>query len=425
MSLIVFAIPVFFLLIGLELLIGKMRQLSYYRYHDSITNLSCGIGSQVAGIFLKTATIFGYKYLFEHYALFTIPTNAFTFLLLFIGVDFFYYWFHRLAHEISLLWGSHVVHHQSEEYNLTVALRQAWLQGAFSWVFYLPLAVIGFSTESFILMASINTLYQFWIHTKMIDKMWGPFEYVFNTPSHHRVHHGVNPQYIDKNHGGTMIIWDRLFNTFEPEQEEVVYGITTQPKSWNPIWLNFEYWIDLIKDSLRVSKISDAIKMYIKMPGWKPKELGGMLDYPAVNVKTFHKYDTEISSGLNNYVFAQFVVVLLATTAFLILMGGKAVTDHFALKAAIGTWIIASLTSFGAIFEKRKWALPLEPLRLLAGIVLITAAVTGLEHFTELSIIAAVTAYCVASLFWFMAFRTEFADTATAPVAAQNTVEVP
>ncbi len=420
MSLIVFAIPVFFLLIGIELLISRMRKLSYYRYHDSITNLSCGIGSQVAGIFLKTATIFGYKYLFEHYALFSIPTNAVTFILLFLGVDFFYYWFHRLAHEISVLWGSHVVHHQSEEYNLTVALRQAWLQGAFSWVFYLPLAVIGFSTESFILMASINTLYQFWIHTKMIGKMWGPFELVFNTPSHHRVHHGVNPQYIDKNHGGSLIIWDRLFNTFEPEQEEVVYGITTQPKSWNPIWLNFEYWIDLFKDAFRVSRITDGIKMFLKMPGWKPNELGGMLDYPKVSVQTFHKYDTEISSGLNNYVLAQFVVVLLGTTAFLVLMGGKPVGEQLGLKVAIASWIIASLTSFGAIFEKRTWALPLEFIRLVGGIALVMAAVTPLEHFTGTSIIAAVTVGSIASVIWFWAYRSEFAETQTQPLSTNN-----
>ncbi|HRG87913.1 MAG TPA: sterol desaturase family protein, partial [Chitinophagales bacterium] len=136
MSLIVYAIPVFFLLIGIELLIARMRGLSYYRMNDAIANLSCGIGSQISGIFLKTVTFIGYTWLYQN-SIWKIEDNIITFVLLFIGVDFFYYWFHRLAHEISILWGSHVVHHQSEEYNLTVALRQAWLQGAFSWVFYL------------------------------------------------------------------------------------------------------------------------------------------------------------------------------------------------------------------------------------------------------------------------------------------------
>lgn len=275
MSLIIFAIPVFFLLIGIELLIAKMKNLSYYRMNDAIANLSCGIGSQVSGIFLKTFTFIGYAYLYKH-SFWKIENNIVTFILLFIGVDFFYYWFHRLAHEVSFLWGSHVVHHQSEEYNLTVALRQAWLQGAFSWAFYLPLAVIGFSPAVFITIASLQTLYQFWIHTKLIGKMNPVFEYVFNTPSHHRVHHGVNPKYIDRNHGGTLIIFDRWFGTFQLEEEEVVYGITKQINSWNPVWVNFEYWIDLFKEAFQVHKVKNFFLMMFKMPGWKPEELGGV-----------------------------------------------------------------------------------------------------------------------------------------------------
>ena len=208
--------------------------------------MSCGIGSQVSGLFLKALTVLAYIKLYEISPLKgKIPNAWWVWVALFVGVDFFYYWFHRLAHEISIMWGSHAVHHQSEEYNLTVALRQAWYQGAFSFVFYLPLAIMGFRPEMFFVISALVTLYQFWIHTKLINKMPAPFEYIFNTPSHHRVHHGVNPQYIDKNHAGTLIIWDRMFGTFEPEVEEVVYGITKQSKSWNPIWLNFEYWVDL------------------------------------------------------------------------------------------------------------------------------------------------------------------------------------
>ena len=223
MSLIVYSIPIFFLLIGVELLITRVRGLSYYRFNDAITNLSCGIGSQVTGIFMKFLTFGVYVIIYEHSPLTgKIPYNYLTIILLFLGVDFFYYWFHRLAHEISFLWGSHVVHHQSEEYNLSVALRQAWVQGAFSWIFYLPLAFIGFNPYMFATIASLQTLYQFWIHTKVIGRMPAWFEFIFATPSHHRVHHGVNPKYIDKNHAGTLIIWDRIFGTFQQEEEEVV-----------------------------------------------------------------------------------------------------------------------------------------------------------------------------------------------------------
>jgi sterol desaturase/sphingolipid hydroxylase (fatty acid hydroxylase superfamily) len=172
------SIPVFFLLIGLELLIDRIRKTNYYRFNDAVTNLSCGIGSQLAGIFLKVLTFGGYLYIYNNHALFSgaIPFTWWSVLVLFVGVDFFYYWFHRLAHEISVLWGSHIVHHQSEEYNLTVALRQAWLQGAFSWVFYIPLAFVGFEPLMFATVASFQTLYQFWIHTKFIIRMHPTFE---------------------------------------------------------------------------------------------------------------------------------------------------------------------------------------------------------------------------------------------------------
>ncbi len=405
MSLIIFAIPVFFLLIGIELLIAKMKNLSYYRMNDAIANLSCGIGSQVSGIFLKTFTFIGYTYLYDH-SIWKIENNILTFILLFIGVDFFYYWFHRLAHEISFLWGSHVVHHQSEEYNLTVALRQAWLQGAFSWVFYLPLAVVGFSPGVFITIASLQTLYQFWIHTKLIGKMNPAFEYVFNTPSHHRVHHGVNPKYIDRNHGGTLIIFDRWFGTFQLEEEEVVYGITKQTNSWNPLWVNFEYWIDLFKEAFRVRKIKNFFLMMYKMPGWKPEELGGVQPLKEVTPQTFHKYDTEISGGLTNYAFFQFVLVLLSTTAFLVFQSKTPFQENWALKISIATLIVFSLVNIGGIFERKSWVLVLEYLRVVAVSVLMVLLLKNSSLFLAATI--AMTILAVVSLLWFTKYRNEF-----------------
>jgi sterol desaturase/sphingolipid hydroxylase (fatty acid hydroxylase superfamily) len=356
------SIPFFFLLIGIELLIDRIRKTNYYRFNDAITNLSCGIGSQLAGIFLKLLTFGAYVFIYNNFSFFKgqIPFTWWSIIILFVGVDFFYYWFHRLAHEISVLWGSHIVHHQSEEYNLTVALRQAWLQGAFSWVFYVPLAFIGFEPLMFASVASFQTLYQFWIHTKFINKMHPAIEYVFNTPSHHRVHHGVNPQYIDKNHGGTLIIFDRMFGTFQPEEEEVVYGITKQPKSWNPIWVNFEYWIDLFRKVFHVKHFSDKIKMLLGPPGWKPEELGGPEASKPVSPATFNKYDTETPLSLNLYVLFHFTLVLLGTSAFLFGL------DKFSWpwKIYITAMIIFSLTNIGGIFESKKWVLYLEYLRL-------------------------------------------------------------
>jgi alkylglycerol monooxygenase len=396
MSLIIYSIPIFFLLIGVELLITRVKGLSYYRFNDAITNLSCGIGSQVSGIFLKFLTFTVYVMIYDISPLKgKIPYNYVAMIVLLIGVDFFYYWFHRLAHEMSILWGSHVVHHQSEEYNLSVALRQAWVQGAFSWVFYLPLAFIGFDPVMFVTIASIQTLYQFWIHTKVIGRMPAWFEYVFNTPSHHRVHHGVNPKYIDKNHAGTLIIWDRMFGTFQPEEEEVVYGITTQPKSWNPLWLNVEYWYDLFKDTVKVHKPADAIRMLTSAPGWKPADMGGMLAYREVTTATFQKYDTSVSPRLTNYIFFQFVILLLGTSAFL--FGMKELDT--AQIGYVSVLIIYTVVSIGGLFEKKKWVVIAEGLRIL----LLTAviALIVLQFSTLVYAVSGAAIYLLISSVWF------------------------
>ncbi|RZK98006.1 MAG: sterol desaturase family protein, partial [Pedobacter sp.] len=239
------SVPFFFILIGIELAYSFYKKLKYYRLNDSISNLSQGIGQQVTGIFMKTALFFGYTHIFENWKWFSMPQNVWIWIILFFSVDFFYYWFHRMSHQVNALWAAHIVHHQSEEYNLTVALRQSWFQSWFSWVFYLPLAFLGFDPVMFLTISAFNTIYQFWIHTRAIKNM-GVLEHIINTPSHHRVHHGSNPKYIDKNHAGTLIIWDKLFGTFQKEEDVVYYGITKPLASWNPVWANFHYWHDLV-----------------------------------------------------------------------------------------------------------------------------------------------------------------------------------
>ena len=415
MNLIIYAIPVFFLLIGVELLITRMKKLSHYRFNDAVTNLSLGIGSTVTGVFLKTLTVLVYIKLYEVSPMNgKIPNVWWVYVLLFFGSDFFYYWFHRLAHEISVMWGSHAVHHQSEEYNLTVALRQAWYQGAFSFVFYLPLALLGFRPEMFFIVSQVITLYQFWIHTRLIHKMPAPFEYVFNTPSHHRVHHGVNPQYIDKNHAGTLIIWDRMFGTFEPEQEEVVYGITKQSKSWNPIWVNFEYWVDLGRDLVHVNKLRNAVLMLVKMPGWKPAELGGVSEPKPVTPGAFHKYDTEISPGLNYYILFQFIIILVSATTFLVFQGKSPINDSLVLKISLAGLIVFSLFNIGGIFEKKRWVLALE----YARIVILAFVIIVLLNHETLSNALGISTIVISliSLVWFSFYISEFKTRATSYV---------
>jgi alkylglycerol monooxygenase len=239
---IVLSIPIFFILIGIELVVERFSHRKLYRLPDAIANLSCGITSQLSGLFMRILAIGIYEIVYANFALFTLDRSWLYWLGLFLLTDFTYYWAHRMSHEINLFWGGHVVHHQSEEYNLSVALRQSSFQVVWTFAFSLPIALLGFNTVDFVLISAFNTLYQFWIHTETINKM-GWFEYVFNTPSHHRVHHGRNPKYIDKNHAGSLIIWDKMFGTFQAEEERPTYGITKPINSWNAVWANFSHYV--------------------------------------------------------------------------------------------------------------------------------------------------------------------------------------
>src|SRR6056297_2359014 len=193
---VILAIPVFFILIGMEVAYGYFKDRKIYRLNDAVANISCGIVEQLTGVFAKVFTVAAYAFIYDNFRVFTLEDTWYWIAIAFIGVDFFYYWAHRMSHEVNLFWLGHVVHHQSEDYNLSVALRQSTFQKMFTFYFYFPLAFLGFKTEWFLLMGAFNLLYQFWIHTEVIKNMPRWYEFLFNTPSHHRVHHGRNPKYI-------------------------------------------------------------------------------------------------------------------------------------------------------------------------------------------------------------------------------------
>lgn len=362
MQIMLYAIPVFFLLIGIELLFARLSKSDLYSFPDAVTNISTGIISQVSGAVFKLVVFGLYFYLYENQRLMTIPDRWWTWAILFVSVDFFYYWFHRSTHEVSLFWGTHIVHHQSEEYNLSVALRQSATQMFLSNLFYLPLAFVGFSPVAFFTMSTFVTLYQFWIHTRAIDKLHPVFEYIFNTPSHHRVHHGQNPKYLDKNHGGTLILFDRWFGTFQKEEEEVVYGVTVPLRSWNPVWANFDYFLWLGKRVFSAKTFGDALKMLFKKPGWLPEYLGGSVAAKVEKSTDFAKYSTKTSGKLATYVLLNFVVVLLVAVFFL--KWSAMVNDPFSAQILLmAGWICLSTASLGGLLEGKSWAVYLEILR--------------------------------------------------------------
>ncbi len=267
-------------------------------------------------------------------------------VLCFIGVDFFYYWFHRASHRVAAIWATHVVHHQSEDYNLAVALRQSALQPAFSWAFYLPLAFIGFPPPMFALLLSINVLYQFWIHTKLIGKL-GPLEWILNTPSHHRVHHGSDPKYLDKNHAGTLIIWDRMFGTFQEEEEPPTYGITKPLRSWNPIWANVHFWVDLYKLAQETPSFKDRLLIWVRPPGWRPSSLAAA---PEHRVERAEIYDPPLSKARRTYAALYFSAIFVATIYFLYARHTMSPTETAIwMFAIIGSLLPLGLTLEGSL----------------------------------------------------------------------------
>lgn len=271
-NIILYAIPFFILAMLLELYVTTKENIKTYEVKDAFSSIAMGLGNVFLG-FLSKAIVFGALYfVYEEFRIFTIPVAWWSFILLFFADDFSYYWFHRISHENRLFWASHVIHHSSQRYNLSTALRQTWSGGFYSFVFWLWLPLLGFHPAMILLQMSVSLLYQFWIHTEAIDKMPKWFEAVFNTPSHHRVHHGSNPIYLDRNHAGILIIWDKLFGTFQPElkDEKVVYGLVKNINTYNPIKIAFTEWIHLFKDAFSGKKtLSQRLGYFIKPPGWK------------------------------------------------------------------------------------------------------------------------------------------------------------
>lgn len=274
----VFAIPFFALMIAIEALWAMRRGSTDYRDNkDTWVNILLGFVSVVFGGLFGIFTAYIYIYCYE-IAPFHFPADAWwTWAALFFVDDLAYYIFHRASHESRIFWNFHVVHHSSEEYNLSVAVRQSWFSGILHWIFYAPVMLLGFAPWMFGLMHGFNLIYQFWIHTKIIKNL-GWLEYVLNTPSHHRVHHGVNDLYLDKNYAGVLIVWDRLFGTFVGESEEPRYGIIKPLKAYNPLWINLhawhEMWLEMKNRPGLVPKLRClfASPNFTPMPAYKNKD---------------------------------------------------------------------------------------------------------------------------------------------------------
>lgn len=397
---IVLSIPIYFLLIGIELLVERISSKKIYRLNDAITNISCGITQQISGIFFKVLGVGAYVLLFETLRIWTIPSNWYTLIILFIAADFCYYWAHRMSHEVNLFWGGHVVHHQSEDYNFSVALRQGSFQVVWTFMFYLPLAIIGFDPVDFVLMSALGTVYQFWIHTETIGKL-GFLEYIFNTPSHHRVHHGRDPKYIDKNHAGVFIWWDMLFGTFQKEEERPTYGITKPINSWNPVWVNVHHYADMYQQMKHIKGFKNKLKFTFYKPGWLPEEMGGYQSAPVVDKANYSKFDTWSPKNLNLYTLFQYVIALAGTAFFLF----NVENFNWAEKFALTSIIILTVVNCGALFELKTWVWNLETVRVIALPALLI--MVTYQGSLAIFLVPAAILWLGVSIFWLQKIRKE------------------
>lgn len=335
------AIPVFFGAMALEA--GFTRRRGYVRFDDGLADLACGVMERMLSLFLAIPGILAYDWVYTHARFFTLDHPLTGLVVGVVAVDFMYYWLHRAGHRTGFYWAFHEVHHQSTEYNLAVALRQPALEAIASWPFALPIALLGVPTELWLLAGAIDLLYQFWIHTRAVGRL-GPLEWVFNTPSHHRVHHAVNRKYLDKNYGGIFIVFDRMFGTFAAEDEAPIYGTITGFRSWDPLRAHVEPWV-------RLAKKAAAQPGFGRVWAWfAPPEWGYAGAWPTdAELAARPAYHADFPEA-RAYVLAAWVPISVGTTAILALAASLP-KGPLALAAA---WMIAAVAGTAAVLERRR-----------------------------------------------------------------------
>ncbi|MCO1332846.1 sterol desaturase family protein [Microbulbifer sp. OS29] len=370
MNLITLAIPFFLFAILLEVILDRWKGWGLYRLNDAIGNLSTGILSRIIGLTYKSLFLVIYIPLFAllqpYYQLVGFHwsiDNGWHLALAVLAYDFCYYWKHRICHEVNIFWAEHLVHHQSEDYNLTTALRQSSGGLQLNWIFYLPLLLIGLPAEIVIAAGAIDLIYQFWVHTQKIPKIrW--LEWFLITPSNHRVHHAQNRVYVDKNYGGILIIWDRLFGTYQPELEDepCLYGVRKPLNTFDPVAANFQHLKRMALDAWHTKNWWDKFTLWFRPTGYRPADAESAMPVTSTNLANFKRFNPEISRGLRNYAFIQHFCYSAATLSLLWL---NSQLSFWQLLGTVTT-LIFCLAINGRILDGHPKSYYLESARLAA-----------------------------------------------------------
>lgn len=390
MNLILYAIPGFIVLLLIEIAVDAWRRTGYYRANDAIASLSTGMLNQTLGFATKFVGFLGYAVLWEFLPHAELTMTPLLWVLAFVLYDFCYYWSHRCQHQINFLWGIHVVHHQSEEFNLSTALRQPFNGFWIGSLFYLPLLFLGFPPEVIVAVGSLNLIYQYWVHTRFINTL-GWLEKVLVTPMNHRVHHAINDPYIDRNFGGVFILWDRLFGTYQPElaAEPCVYGVRKPLHSWNPFFANFQVHWQLLKDAWHAERWADKLRLWWMPTGWRPADVAERYPLPRCLPDSQVKYDAPPARPLVAAVIVNHALLMGLTVWFLLNtaeLGFWLTLAHF-VPLGGGLWLnsrvlerrsgaVGQVSLFWVLSAALPWLVPgfLLPAGLVTGLALATAA---------------------------------------------------
>jgi sterol desaturase/sphingolipid hydroxylase (fatty acid hydroxylase superfamily) len=390
------AVPVFLALIAIELIVDRIRGARSYRLADSVNSLSCGIISTGMRVFFGFLGIYAYEWVLRHAAIVHLPNHWATWIFAFVLYDFCYYWQHRFGHTVGLFWASHIVHHQSEEFNLTTALRQPGTGAFTNWIFYVPMALAGVPFGVFLLAGVAQLFYQFWPHTRQIGRL-GILDRWIQTPSNHRVHHAQNDIYLDRNYVGVFLLWDHLFGSFQEEldDEPCIYGIRGQLKSWNPVWANLHYYWAMAKDCWYARRWRDKLYVWVAPPGWRPVDVAARFPKQEYDPRRdFARFDQPRSLGLNLYALVQLAVLVGANSHFLTILPKQ--------PAGTSVWyfafILASLVALGGVLENRREFLLFEAFRLAAVAVAVLSLGSWFGGVHDPRVLVALVAFALLSL---------------------------
>ncbi|MEI9920180.1 MAG: sterol desaturase family protein [Bacteroidota bacterium] len=355
-------VPAFFLFLGLEYVIARRQGKNhFFNYENSVANVSIGIAERLLNLFIIGSFYELYNYIYNHYALLHIPNHWLVWVTLLLATDLVWYWYHRLGHEINILWGAHIVHHHSEDFNYTVSARITTLQSVVRNVFWCVLPFIGFQPAMVIVILVVHGTYSFFTHTQVIGKL-GWAEYIFITPTHHGVHHASNEKYLNKNYGDIFIFWDKIFGTFQKQEEKPVYGLTHPLKSHSFLWQHFHYFFELWVACRRSKSIGGALKILFGRPEVLDQNIR-----PALERKLLpNKQRVYHSFRFKAYLNLQLTITLAALFVFTLLFNRIDETQTL----VVVTEIILTLVICGAMLEQRRWVYYLEVIRCLVLIAL-------------------------------------------------------